>query len=346
MFSKPRLRELIGRHIVIASLACGIVIAGAYPAGLAQHADEDAHDQASSSASVAEVPDDHSGDGEDDHDEDVLVELTPAAIQMAGIQRAQVRAGRIGASIHVPGEVGFDEDRLVHVVPRFAGIAKETRYRIGDKVKPGDVLAIIEGNVSMNTYTIEAPIAGWIIERHVTPGEFVNEEDAIYVIADLSRVWVNLAVYPRDADKIAPGQTVTLHAIGSDLEVQGTVDYLTPVLDARTRSMTARIVLPNPDNRWRPGTFVHADVVTAGGDERLLVDKDAVQILDDEHVVFVPEGDVRFRPVHVVVGGSDTHSIEILAGLEPGAEYIAEGAFELKAKIVTSALGGHAGHGH
>jgi cobalt-zinc-cadmium efflux system membrane fusion protein len=78
----------------------------------------------------------------------------------------------------------------------------------------------------------------------------------------------------------------------------------------------------------------------------LLVEKDAVQILDDEHVVFVPKGDVHFKSLPVAVGESDARFIEILGGLDEGMEYVAGGAFELKAKIVTGALGGHAGHGH
>jgi cobalt-zinc-cadmium efflux system membrane fusion protein len=77
-----------------------------------------------------------------------------------------------------------------------------------------------------------------------------------------------------------------------------------------------------------------------------VVEKDAVQVLDNEHVVFVSEGLGRFRPVEVEVGDSDSLFTIILSGLEEGTEYAVAGAFELKAKIVTSSLSGHAGHGH
>ncbi|MFH1278498.1 MAG: efflux RND transporter periplasmic adaptor subunit [Candidatus Eisenbacteria bacterium] len=286
-----------------------------------------------------------SDDGHEDHAGGVL-ELTPEAVRMAGIRLARADRGSIETSIHVPGEVGFNEDRLVHVVPRFAGIAHEVHFRMGDRVRSGDILAVLESNESLSKYAIAAPISGWIIEKDVTPGEFVSGDRPIYVIADLTHVWVNLAVYLKDVQKINPGQTVTLHAIGSDLSTEGTIEYITPILDPRTRSMTARIILPNPENSWRPGTFVHADIMAGRGEERLLVEKDAVQILDDEYVVFIPEGDASFNPVLVVVGESDSRFTEILAGLDSGMEYVAAGAFELKAKIVTGALGGHAGHGH
>jgi cobalt-zinc-cadmium efflux system membrane fusion protein len=315
----------------------------AHEIGREHHDEGDGHDHGTEEDGHAH--EDHSGHGHEEHGEGEL-ELTPEAARMAGIRLARAGQGRIGTSIHVPGEVGFDEDRLVHVVPRYSGVTKEAHFRIGDRVRAGEIVAVVEGNESLSAYTIEAPISGWIIEKHVTAGEFVSEENPIYVIADLTHVWVNLAVYPKDAGKVKRGQEVTLHAIGSDQWTTGTIEYLTPVLDARTRSMTARIVLPNPDNTWRPGTFVHADIVAGRGAERLLVTKDAVQILDDEHVVFVPEGELRFAPRPVLVGESDDQFIEILGGLDEGMEYVAAGAFELKAKIVTSALGGHAGHGH
>jgi len=364
MFSKLHSRNRNIRYVVGVLLAGQVVILWSFAPTPGQSPSVDDHDhdthvnQAELTPEYDKSDEDGHGRGEnvtdevytehDEHDEhgDGAIELTPKAVRMAGIRLARVSPGRIGSSIHVPGEVGFDEDRLAQVAPRFAGIAKSVLVRVGDRIKAGDVVAVVESNESLSNYSIKAPMSGWIIEKHVTPGEFVTEDHPIYVIADLSRVWVNIAVYPRDADKIVPGQTVTVQAIGSEVRAEGTIEYITPVLDARTRSMTARIVLPNPQNTWRPGTFVHADIVASRGEERLLVEKGAVQVLDNERIVFVPAGDVEFRSVPVEVGESDSRFIEILAGLEHEMEYVAAGAFELKAKIVTSSLGGHAGHGH
>ncbi|UCD16821.1 MAG: efflux RND transporter periplasmic adaptor subunit, partial [Candidatus Zixiibacteriota bacterium] len=185
-----------------------------------------------------------------EHEEDRIVEVTPDAMKMAGITLAKVTRGRIGHTIDLPGEVVFDGDRLVHIAPRFAGIAKEARYRVGEYVNAGDVVAVVESNVSMSPYSIKAHISGWIIKKHINPGEFVSEERSIYVIADLSNVWVNLAVYPKDAGRIRPGLKAHIKAVGLETQAEGTIEYITPVLDVNTRSITARIVLPNPDNTW------------------------------------------------------------------------------------------------
>ncbi len=307
----------------------------------AKETDDDhaGHDHAEDSDHV--LHDDHEG-----HDEELTVELTPQAMKLAGITISSVKRGRIGRTIELPGEVGFNEDRVAHIAPRFAGIAQQANCRVGDYVNEGEVVAIVESNESMNSYSIKAPISGWVIERHVTTGEFVSEENSIYVIADLSTVWVNLAVYPKDGDRVKKGQVAEIKAIGSKNITAGSIEYVTPVMDLRTRSLTARITLSNPDNSWRPGSFVQATITTETGNNGLVVEKSAVQYLDEKNVLFVVDGPDRFRPIDVITGDSDHNYIQILSDLAIGTEYVSTGAFELKAKIVTSNLDAHAGHGH
>jgi cobalt-zinc-cadmium efflux system membrane fusion protein len=294
-----------------------------------------------------ELHDDHDDiDVHEEHSDELIVELTPEAMKLAGITISSVKQGRIARTIELPGEVGFNEDRVAHIAPRFAGIVLQAKYRVGDYVNEGEVVAIVESNVSLNSYSIKAPISGWVIERHITSGEFVSEENSIYMIADLSMVWVNLAVYPKDADRIKKGQVAEIKAIGSKHITTGSIEYVTPIMDLRTRSLTARITLPNPDNTWRPGSFVQATIATETGNEGLVVEKSAVQYLDEKSVIFVVNGPNRFKPIEVITGDSDHSYIQILSDLSTGTKYVSTGAFELKAKIVTSNLDAHTGHGH
>ncbi len=309
------------------------------------HDDHEDHDHTKDNDHVSH--DEHAeNDDHEGHSDELIVELTPEAMKLAGITISSVRQGRIARTIELPGEVGFNEDRVAHIAPRFAGIALQVKYRIGDYVNRGEVVAIVESNESMTTYSIEAPISGWVIERHITSGEFVSEENSIYVIADLSTVWVNLAVYPKDADRIKKGQVAEIKAIGSKSIATGSIEYVTPIVDLRTRCLTARITLPNPDNTWRPGSFVQATIATETGNEGLVVEKSAVQNLDEKSVIFVVDGPNRFKPIEVITGDSDHSYIQILGDLSTGTKYVSTGAFELKAKIVTSNLDAHAGHGH
>ncbi|MCP4704628.1 MAG: HlyD family efflux transporter periplasmic adaptor subunit, partial [candidate division Zixibacteria bacterium] len=179
-----------------------------------------------------------------------------------------------------------------------------------------------------------------------TQGEFVTEENSIYVIADLSTVWVNLAVYPKDANRIKKGQIAIIETIGTNNINTGKIEYITPIIDHRTRSATARITLSNSGSALRPGSFVQAIITTEAADDVLVVKKSAIQYLEGESVVFVIGGPNTFVPIEVVIGDSDEFYTQIISGLNDGVMYVSEGAFELKAKIVTSNLDAHAGHGH
>jgi cobalt-zinc-cadmium efflux system membrane fusion protein len=157
---------------------------------------------------------------------------------------------------------------------------------------------------------------------------------------------VNLAVYPKDFDRVEKGQVAQIRAIGAKNLATGVIDYITPIIDFRTRSATARITLPNPGNSWRPGTFVQALIATEGHVETLLVERNAIQFLDEQSVVFISVGPNRYRPMEITAGESDDRFTQVLDGLSEGDQYVSKGAFELKAKIVTSNLDAHAGHGH
>ena len=120
---------------------------------------------------------------------------------------------------------------------------------------------------------------------------------------------------------------------------------VSPIVDKETRTATARLVIDNGDGSWRPGVFVVGQMSVSAEEVPVVVPRNAVQTVEGEQVVFVPEGE-NFEPVRVRTGRSDRQRVEITGGLPAGTPYVAEGAFELKAKLVTSGLDPHAGHGH
>ena len=310
------------------------------PAHTPKESESDLHDHGENN---------HEGHGESDHEEhgdQEGVVISAEALAFAGITVATMDTGNIAESIMLPGEIGFNEDRLVHITPRFPGIAKEARFRVGEYVNAGDITAVIESNESLTQYTLKAPISGRIIEKHIAPGEHVSGEESVYLLADLSNVWVNLTVYPTHALKVRKGQKVTVTSVDADVTVEGVIDYVTPVMDIETRTIKARVVLSNRDGLWRPGSFVRANIMLRGPGGIPVIEKEAVQILNNKSVVFIQEAVNRFKPVEVTLGESDQRWIHIVSGLTSGDLYVNKGAFEIKAKIVTSSLGEHAGHGH
>lgn len=195
------------------------------------------------------------------------------------------------------------------------------------------------------TYEIKAPISGRVVEKHLALGEKVGEDSDIFTLADTSTVWAELTVHLKDLPTLQVGTEVLIHAQHSGTTTRARIAALSSTVDAETRTATARAVIDNADGEWRPGVFVVGRVQTAADDVSVVVPKHAVQIVADRQVVFVPSGDA-FTPVPVQTGRADRERVEITAGLAAGTPFVSEGAFGIKAKLVTSALGSHAGHGH
>lgn len=197
----------------------------------------------------------------------------------------------------------------------------------------------------LTRFEIKAPFRGTIIEKHIVLGELVGTGSATHIIADLDSVWVDLQVYPRDLKHIKENQDVVISADSEIPDIHGVISYVGPIIGTESRSALARAVLPNESGIFKPGLFVTGNVAVSKTQVKIVVPKDAVQSLEGRKCVFVKD-EHGFEPAFVEIGLENASQIEIISGLNPGQEYVTEGAFTLKSKIVTSTLGSHAGHGH
>jgi cobalt-zinc-cadmium efflux system membrane fusion protein len=194
----------------------------------------------------------------------------------------------------------------------------------------GDLLAVIESNESLHPFELRAPLAGTVIAKDVTPGEFVSTESVLYRIADLGLVWVDLDVYRRDFGRLRNGQSVRIDAGDGSPTVETTLAYLSPIGSANTQTLLARALLPNPDRTWRPGLFVTAEVEVGVSPVPVAVAVVAIQRLRDWDVVFLAAEDT-FEAQPVELGRRDGAYVEIVSGLAAGQRYVAAGSFILKA---------------
>ncbi len=196
----------------------------------------------------------------------------------------------------------------------------------------------------LTRYEMRAPIAGTVVDKHITLGETLGNDSLAFVIADLSRVWVLLTVYQKDLMSVRPGQRVDIVASHDLAEAVGVIDFIHPILHEGTRTTTARIVLPNEEGRWRPGLFVTARVLVARVEAAVVVPRTAILTIEGQPVVFVLTDD-GFVPRPVRPGRSDVQSVELLGGLRPGERYAAAGGFALKAELNKASFAG-GGHAH
>jgi cobalt-zinc-cadmium efflux system membrane fusion protein len=200
----------------------------------------------------------------------------------------------------------------------------------------------------LTAFDITAPFNGTIIEKHITHGEVVREDDDIFVIANLDTVWVDLRVPQKDVCSIKKGQEVKIADNANATEVEGIIDYVHPLIDDKTRTKHVRVVLDNTSGLFQPGTFVTADVLVEKCSAKVVVAKSVIQDVDGKACVFVHNGQ-GFQPRPVTIGQSNTGYVEITAGLEPGEIIVTQNSFRIKAQLEKAAGGeqaGHKGHSH
>ncbi len=194
-------------------------------------------------------------------------------------------------------------------------------------------------------YPLIAPFDGTIIEKHITLGEKVGDDLGVFVVADLSTVWVDLRVNQKDLPLIKKGQKAVIEAKSGLPAASGTIGYVEPVINEQTRTALARMVLDNSSGLFRPGTFVTADVLVEKRRAKVTVARSILQDVDNVTCVFILD-EHGFEPRPVTVGESNGEYVEIVAGLMPGEQVVTKNSFRLKAELEKGAGGAHAGHSH
>lgn len=200
------------------------------------------------------------------------------------------------------------------------------------------------------TLALTSSIDGTIVERHASPGEYVDETSDPFVVANLDSVWVMGRVYEQEIGQVSVGMRAEATFIAYPGKAwAGTVDYISPTLDPRTRTMAVRMVLQNPDGELRPGMFgtlaLEGESAAAEDGTVLAVPSTALSTLGDRSVVFVRGDATGEFVVRDVVPGAATHGfVEIREGLSKGEIVVTRGAFVLKSILLENSIG--EGHAH
>jgi cobalt-zinc-cadmium efflux system membrane fusion protein len=203
----------------------------------------------------------------------------------------------------------------------------------GERVRRGQTLAVVEGNDSMRTYPITAPFDGVVLARNTNVGD-VAEAGALFELADPSQVWIDLRAIGTDADILEPGQSVRIRSATGRAETEATIGRLLPVAGSG-QSVIARVSIPNPDGRWRPGMTVAAEVTVGSREVPLAVKESGLQRFRDFTVVFA-QIDETYEVRMLELGDRDGEYVEVLGGLKPGTQYVAEQSFLIRQDVEKS----------
>lgn len=182
--------------------------------------------------------------------------------------------------------------------------------------------------------TVSAPFAGVITEVHAAPGEVITPERELFVLADLSRVWIQGDVYQKDIAKVRVNQNalVTVDAYPGET-FTGQVTYVSNVLDPDTRTAKVRCEVPNRDGRLKVQMFASVALPVSMPREALVIPSRAVQDIDGVPTVFVRVDEEKFQTRPVRTGAVIGDAVEIVEGLQPGERVVTDGALMLKSRL-------------
>ena len=261
------------------------------------------------------------------------VTIPAATAAASGVKTSTAGPATIRDALPLMGRVAIDRSRQAQVRARFPGIVRAVPVNLGDHVRRGQTLATVEGNDSMRRYAVTAPLDGVVLARNTNVGDVAGEAP-LFEIADLSSVWVELDAVGRDADRLRPGQTVSVRPASGGEALATRIDALVPVTNAGM-SVVARAQIPNRNSAWRPGMAVVGQVTVAQREVPLAVKISGLQRFRDFTVVFAKVGDT-YEVRMLELGDRDDTSVEVLGGLKPGTAYVSEQSFLIRADIEKS----------
>ena len=276
-----------------------------------------------------------------------------------------VRKGQPLISIYSPELVSTQEEFLIasrakenlgnasvkEIAASAASLYESTRQRLRLwDISEEQIQELEQRGTPTKTMPLYSPITGYVLTRNAFPGQRVTPEVELYIIADLSTIWVLAEVYEYEVPLIKLGQTATMTlTYDPGKQFRGRVAYIYPQLDNATRTLKVRLEFPNPDLQLKPDMYANVDLHIDYG-ERLAVPQDAVLDSGSEQVVFVAREDGYFEPRKVRLGQKVGASFIVLDGLSAGEQVVTSANFLIDSESqLKSALGGmaggHAGHG-
>ncbi|HWI41777.1 MAG TPA: efflux RND transporter periplasmic adaptor subunit [Verrucomicrobiae bacterium] len=253
-----------------------------------------------------------------------------------------VSAGRPVASVYSPDLVSAQQEYLLALRAReqfrnstIDGIAGGGESLVASArqrlkllgVKDAQLAALEKGNAADIRLDIFTPVSGVVIEKMVQQGQYVNMGEPLFSVADLSSVWVELEVYENEFPFVKIGQRVDITSQSYPGKTfTGTVSYIYPFLDPKTRTVKARVTLPNPGMKLKPDMFVNAMVKSPLG-TAVVVPVASVIDTGSRQVAWVETKPGIFEPREVKVGARVGDKVQVLSGLKPGEKIAASGGY-------------------
>ena len=189
-------------------------------------------------------------------------------------------------------------------------------------------------------YTLTAPIAGVVTQRHATIGRLVDGDDTLFEVVDPSVMWIELDVAEADLALVRVGQPVAIALdMLPDRELTAELSYVAPAIDLRTRTAVARAPLPNPDGSLRANLFGRGRIAVSDPRAAVWVPRSAVQRARATSVVFVRIAADLFEARRVAVAAVNGERASVTGRVSAGDDVVTDGSFLLKTETLKESIG-------
>jgi cobalt-zinc-cadmium efflux system membrane fusion protein len=192
---------------------------------------------------------------------------------------------------------------------------------------------------ALSVFPVTAPFAGTVIEKKAVLGELAQPDKPLFTVADLSVVWIEANLFEKDLGKVKTGAVVGVTVAAYPDEVfKGRLTYISSVMDKESRTIKARVEVPNADGRLKPDMFATAAIDTVSAGKALTVPASAVLLMEGKKAVFVRKKK-GFEQRVVELGENLGGRFVVKEGVEEGDAVVVEGTYALKARLLKSKIG-------
>lgn len=271
--------------------------------------------------------------GHDDHADETKTTIDSHQLKLAGVKTATAGPQILHQTEKLFGVIAAPEQQVYRLNAPYPSLVEKIHVKVGDRVKPGQVLATLRNVATLQSYSLKSPSSGEVTARPINAGERVDMTPLL-TVTDLSEVWVEMSAFPEAIEKLEVGQSVEVNDLHKHDSATATITYISPQMTGG-HIARARATIANPDGHWRPGMHVKAAVTTAEQSVAVAVQISALQNFRDQTVVFERQGN-SFEARPLETGERDDNYIEVLSGLEAGSDYVTENSFLIKADILKS----------
>ncbi|MBE7569474.1 efflux RND transporter periplasmic adaptor subunit [Acidithiobacillus sp. HP-2] len=245
-----------------------------------------------------------------------------------------VQRGQVLAEIYSPALYSAQQEYLIArrqqgrtADPALLAAAQTKLQLLG--MSRNEITALALHGHAERDVALRAPASGVIETLNVHQGSYIAPQTELYQIANLDRVWVNVALYTYQLPWIHTGDSARLHLPAyPEVRWKGSLSFLYPTLNAQNRTVTARLSVPNPEGKLRPGTYADATIL-ARPEKSLAVPSSAVLHGSQGDFVMLGEGHGHFLPVQVRLGPAYRGWVAIPKGLRPGDRVVESAQFLL-----------------